>query len=259
MSDDTTPRAASRHLPAILLAVCLVGGLLLLTAWWLSSSSQVLTGSFNRRSDEQAWLEGQRAMQAGDYTAAVEAFARAVANSPNPSTQMRFDLGLAAEKAGDFVRAASEQAIAVDMAERTYRQNPKGGLFVDPFFGLADAYRLLGQPEAEYAVWKRLLALDPKQYPAHYRMAVILASQGRNAEAQEQMRRCLSLIPEKDKGTYIDAKYVAFMGDLQLVAGETREALKTYQRALAISPNDKTLRYKLDSCRKKLALESNDR
>jgi tetratricopeptide (TPR) repeat protein len=174
----------------------------------------LLRGSVNE--EEQ----GIRALDAGDYQAAVEHFRRGLALAPD-NASLRHKLGTALSLTGD-TRGAFEQfsetlrrspgfaqahySLGVLLAsERRYqeaaghfttavREEPN---YVDARLRLGEMLQRMGQPDAALVQYESVIGIDPRVADARLGSAMALAQMQRFDEARQRLRQGQSLYPNR--------------------------------------------------------------
>lgn len=97
-------------------------------------------------------------------------------------------------------------------------------------FLLASELEAEGQAGEALAHYRRAVALDPKLAVAHSGLGVLMGKLGRLPEAEAHLRLSVELSP-------MDAKLRNNLGTCQLYRGNAREAVKQFEKALAIKPD----------------------
>lgn len=126
--------------------------------------------------------EGERQLQAGDYTAAESAFRRAAAAAPD-SAVAHSKLGVALAHQGRLDEAIAEFSKAVAL-QPTY---------APAYSNLGNAYRESGMLAEALAAYERALALDPDYWVAHQNLGVLYKQMGRVSEAVEHFKTATRL------------------------------------------------------------------
>ena len=165
---------------------------------------------------------GVRALDSGDFRAAVESFRRAVALAPkNPS--LHHKLGTALSLAGDPVGAveAFQEAVrlspdfsqahyslgvlaaargrhgeAVERLSTAVRYQPD---YIEARLQLADALRQVGQMERSLGQYRDVLAIDPRVSDARFGYAMTLVALRRYPEARDSLRESVRLHPDQPR------------------------------------------------------------
>ena len=96
-------------------------------------------------------------------------------------------------------------------------------------FGLVSVCRAAAFQD-EMTLWKDAVATQPNDPTALYNMCVLLAKEGRTAEAIEDYRKALAIKPD-----YAEARFN--LGNALLKLGKTQAALDEYQRAVELQPD----------------------
>ncbi|HET7083338.1 MAG TPA: tetratricopeptide repeat protein [Rhizomicrobium sp.] len=97
-------------------------------------------------------------------------------------------------------------------------------------YAQALALQRQGQLAQAETLYRRVVAAEPSAFPPRHMLGVVLAQQGKLAEAQTEMDAALKLNP-RDAGAW--ANY----GNVLNLLGRHGDAVASYDRALAISPD----------------------
>ncbi len=122
---------------------------------------------------------------AGEFVEAAEAL-RAVLQAQGPSAEVSFMLAELLYRAGDLTAARERYYSAIELDADHLRARTSLGCV------LAE----LDEGELALAALEGVLRQEPDYADAHWHMAGVLASLGRDAEARRHLRRFLALAPE---------------------------------------------------------------
>ena len=116
-----------------------------------------------------------------------------------------------------------------------------GQAYADAYHLLGLAYSLLDRPEDALAAFDAALARNPRYLEAQLNRAVLLATLGRESEAQEGFRRARELERRDETGfpTQVGNRLAnahASLGNEYRQAGAHVEAVGQYRRALSLRP-----------------------
>ena len=187
-------------------------------------------------------VRGQRALEAGDWPAAIALLQRAVELAPDdPALRHRYgtalalggdlaaartefetlarrwpgyekgqySLGLMKADAGDITGALTAFRRAVDAAPT----------FLEARLQLAHLLRRSGSPSSALPEYARILSVDPRVVDARFGRAMSLVSLGRYAEACEQLEEGRRLHPEQIGFTLALARVLAAAPDVRVRDG----------------------------------------
>jgi predicted O-linked N-acetylglucosamine transferase (SPINDLY family) len=102
-----------------------------------------------------------------------------------------------------------------------------------PLFSQAMALHQRGQLAEAESLYRRLLAAEPEAFAPRHMLGVLMAQQGRFAEAQEMIAGALKVSP-RDAGALVN------YGNVLNLLKRHDEAVASYDRALAIKPDAET-------------------
>ncbi len=123
-----------------------------------------------------------------------------------------------------------------DLAVALRRQELKVSHFNrDARLALAEEFRLRGQLDACVAQYQELLRVRPTYTPDLLNQAQILRAAGQPAKAEALCRRALDICPDDDAAA-------ALLGHCLHEQGKTADALKVWQRALELRPQNAKLK-----------------
>jgi Flp pilus assembly protein TadD len=138
----------------------------------------------------------------------------------NPSAPDAYNqLGVTLAEKGDYAGAMDQFRLAV--------KNDPGNC--DAWMDLGHALALQGKFADAETQYLQALKIKPTAPQIHKLYADLLKRQGRNAEALYHLR--MAVIFEPDVTTYMD------LGSLEYATGDSRQAVKHFQRALALGPD----------------------
>lgn len=126
--------------------------------------------------------EGHRRFQAGSFTGAVEAYARAVRHDPE-SVEALDGLGRALFRKKDSEKAEAAFATALDLAPESTGVR----------FRLAAVISSQGRRGEAMEQWRRILDQEPDHGPSHGRLAATLALLGEKEEARQHLQEARRL------------------------------------------------------------------
>lgn len=219
---------------------------------------------FKNRADpspfEKLMKAGQILMDAGSFAKAAEEYDRALEISPN-SARARHALGEAYLKGGDLARAEKTLAEAV-------RINPQ---FLKAYESLGELYTALGDQDKALAFLEKAGRISPYNPERQVKLGKLYMEKGDKDKADQSFQLALKNAAH-DPGlhTEIGEVYLAAGDDSKAAAafsssidiienvhvynrlgialrkkGEFEEALKVYQRALKLEPENEGLLYNL--------------
>lgn len=205
---------------------------------------------------DDIYHRGVDAQLAGRTAAAVEAYDEVVRREPeHPGAPAR--LGELARLRGDTQAALSHDLQALRAAERP-----------EMLLAVADDYRRLGRPDDAIATYQRLLARDRNHLTALRGLRDAAVERGRWSEALLSQERLVQVVPDEDRaaeaaqlagihyelGRSLSAEgggaraihhfkealrarpdfvpAALLLGDAHAKSGDSREALRTWERAL---------------------------
>ncbi len=122
---------------------------------------------------------------AGEYVEAAEAL-RAVLQAQGPSADVNFMLAELLYRAGDLTAARERYYAAIELdTDHLRARTSLGCVLVE-----------LGEGELAVAALEGVLRQEPDYADAHWHMAGVLVSLGRDADARRHLRRFLTLAPD---------------------------------------------------------------
>jgi tetratricopeptide (TPR) repeat protein len=164
----------------------------------------------------------------GDPAAAVSALERALERSPKDLKLLRalaFLQGSA--RTDDAARAATfERILVLDATDG------------EALMALAVLHQKHDRLDEAAARYRALIALEPKNFAAHFNLALILARQKKTAAAREELEAARALSPG-------NAELLERLGDLYSGDGQHGQAVDLYRGALAKAPDRDVLYAKL--------------
>ncbi len=104
-------------------------------------------------------------------------------------------------------------------------------------FDLGNFHAAVGEPLQAARAFREALSIDPAFLPASLNLAMLLHRLGRNAEAEDALRRALLAHPDSGDARYAFALLLAEDG------GRLREALPHFERAAALLPERARIHY----------------
>jgi tetratricopeptide (TPR) repeat protein len=120
-------------------------------------------------------------MKAGDYEEAIARFKEALRLAPATAA--------AYKNWGDALVLQKKAAEAAAEYRQAIRLNPD---YVDAYNNLAAALVAQGRSEEAQAAFEKALVIQPDAI-GHYNLALVLAKQGKTAEAVEHLRQAITL------------------------------------------------------------------
>ncbi len=217
-------------------------------------AAELLTGSLPAF---KAYVDGWRALEAGEWQGASRGFATAVEIDPTYANA-NLMLYVASLFLNDAPRGAQALEAAIQhsykMPERLqftlraayYRfvkQDPAktlatAGTHAELFPDDVSAHQMLlvlysqaGEWEKAIAAAQRVLDLDPDDYDMLRLIGQLYTQQGAYDQAREYYERYANKLPE-------DPRAFADLGDLSQTVGELERALEYYDRALVLDPSN---------------------
>ncbi|HEX5066049.1 MAG TPA: tetratricopeptide repeat protein [Myxococcota bacterium] len=162
-----------------------------------------------------------------DWTRALAEYRAALARDAD-RPESRVGAGLLALQLGDLAAAQREYEAA---------------LRIEPYYrpasvNLADLHRMAGHDDEGVKVLAEALQRDPEGAELHHAMGLALVRAGRHQEALAHFERAAKSAPEQARFAYVYA--VALHG-----TGNAKQAMDVIQAALALHPNDASLRQAL--------------
>jgi tetratricopeptide (TPR) repeat protein len=198
-------------------------------------------------------LMGQLSLHAKQYAAAVEWIARAIRRDPKP--EYISSLGMALQQQGRHEEALK----AFDKAVQIKPDQP------ELWANLGDALAEMKRPAEAMLAYQHVLELDPRNWGAAYRCGVIFYESGGFEEALPWFNRCAELRPDDIQALHMRATTLRGLkrfeecladnmqlhkldpaqplhcnniGDALLWLGRREEALKWFNKALELQPDD---------------------
>jgi tetratricopeptide (TPR) repeat protein len=145
---------------------------------------------------------------------------------------------------------------AITHFERAVAINPT---YQAAVYNLGLAYQMKGRYDDSRATLERALALNPQDGRAEYRLAVTLALQQKYPDALPHYQAAVRLAPEvpEIRESYSNAlnNYGSALGG----GGEYREALKMFEQALTLKPDNESARQNLTYTRQAMAAAGSSR
>lgn len=139
----------------------------------------------------------------------------------------------AAKSPTEVALAAAQQAIdrqdyatAVTILENFLLEHPGQ---VEALFNLAYCYSLQGRTADAMEMYRQTLEVDPKLFPAHLNLGLLLLNDGQPAAAAEEFQKAVALDPNH----YRAHLYAAVALER---SGQADQALEHYRRAAALDP-----------------------
>ncbi len=169
------------------------------------------------------WLLGEKR-----FDEAVRLYRRALELRPGYS-QGQFNLGNALLQAG-------RPREAIDWFRRSIPGLPP--TVYEPWYGLAQALRLIGQGEAALAALDEALRRRPDDPDLHFELAETLHALGRTGEAIAEAQRAVHRRPS-------DPRFRSVLGTWLVVSGRTAEAMPHLEHAKQLQPNEPANRVNL--------------
>jgi tetratricopeptide (TPR) repeat protein len=222
-----------------------VAAAVLLVLWSISPGSAI--GQTSEEQIERSFHAGQRALQEGNFTRAVEEFKKVLALDPT-LLEAEVNLGLA-------YQSLFEYDVAVRHLTKALRERPN---LVGPTVIVGMDYLKLGSPEKAIPFLEQALKLDPLNRDAREALASAYLGQENFRCAAEQFQQIAAHEADKSEAwfklghEYLDlAARLAyrgahlyhesawghrFLGDLLFQRGRWDDARKEYEKALAIEP-----------------------
>jgi tetratricopeptide (TPR) repeat protein len=145
---------------------------------------------------------GSTLMMKGDYSAAREAFSKAIRSHPELA------LGYVA-LAQAYLRDRMEDAAASELARA--RTVVPSDYMIEYYYGLA--LRRMGQQQEAAAALERAISLDPSAPEAHYELGKIELAMERVEPAREEFERVISLDPQHANAHYQLSRIYMRLGD----------------------------------------------
>jgi tetratricopeptide (TPR) repeat protein len=141
---------------------------------------------------------------------------------------------------GILERQAGEYATARDHLLEAVKQQPED---YSSRYNLGAALAHLDDPAGAKLQLEKAVALDPSQAEAHFQLASVLRQLGDALGAQEQVRIYQQLSKASAARAQADTK--SQMAAQKLEAGDAKQAASLYREAVAATPDDALLNYKL--------------
>lgn len=150
-----------------------------------------------------------------------------------------FDLlylsGVLEREAGDYATARDHLLDAIKLQPNDYSSR----------YNLGAALAHLNDAPAAKRQLEKAVALDPTQSEARFQLAAVLRTLGETAAAQEQLKAYQRLTKANADRALAGEK--AQMAAQKLEAGDTKEAVALYREAVAATPENPLLQYKLSA------------
>jgi lipopolysaccharide biosynthesis regulator YciM len=214
---------------ALVVGVFLAGACVALVITLLRDLGQSLRdfqrarGARRAQSLSEVYHRGVDAQLAGRSTAAAEAYEEVLAREPG-SADPHLRLGELAQGRGDWQAALEHRLHALRADERP-----------DTLLAVALDYQRLGRPEEALATYRRILERDRSHLTALRAIRDLTVRQGRWSEALGAQERLLHALPDAGRGPeqewlagihYELGKELSGEGKIQEALGHFREALK---------------------------------
>ena len=200
----------------------------------------------------QHFRAGQQAMVQGEFSNAVDEFKKVLALDPT-LVEAEVNLGLAYQSLDQFQLAVQHLTIAL-------RQRPN---LLAPNVLVGMDYLRLGSPQKALPYLERAVKLNPANHEAHQALASLYISEDNIQDAAQQYRELATIDPDKSEAwfklghEYLDlAARLAyrgarlyrdsawghrFLGDLLFDRSRWDDAVREYQKALNIEPQEEGL------------------
>jgi len=138
------------------------------------------------------------------------------AGSPTVRKQQYFESGQQYLQKGDY------RAAAIQFSHAT-RIDPE---YAEAHLQLAETYLKMQQPDRAYAELVSVVQLRPNDYQTRIRMAGMLITARRFADAQDQAKLLLRERPDDPAVHSMDSSLLAAQGDIQGAIGEMQKSIK---------------------------------
>ena len=155
--------------------------------------------------------------------------------------------GVLEREAGDYAAARDHLQEAVKLQPEDYSARYNLGAALAHLNDAAGA-----KPQLEKAI-----ALDPSQEEAHFQLASVLRTLGETAAAQEQLKIYQQLSRANAARSEADTK--SQMAAQKLEAGDTQQAIALYREAVAATPDNALLNYRLATALQKAGDDAGER
>lgn len=119
-----------------------------------------------------------------------------------------------------------DYGVAVMLLENFLLEQPG---HVQALFNLAYCYSLLGRTADAVDMYRQTLEVDPKLFPAHLNLGLLLLDADQPAAAAEELKAAAELEPENYRAHF-------YLAAALESAGRKEEALERYRRAAALDP-----------------------
>ena len=180
---------------------------------------------------------GLACLETGNVPEAIAAFKRAVASNPRYADAY-FRLGIALEKSGDLGSAV----VAYDRATGLLPS------LTEAWFRAGAVVHQLGHRDEAIGCFRRAAATGPRTRFGRLGAARALLIEGRDAEAERELRRILEADPA-------DAMAQDLLGNLLAEAGRFNEAYACFLNAVTLAPLMAGSYYDLARCRPVIAAD----
>jgi tetratricopeptide (TPR) repeat protein len=171
------------------------------------------------RHDAALYNLGIARQNTGAHDLAIRCFEQLAARAPSADAWNNLGVSLQALGRLDEARAAFRKALALDAAHPLAHAN------------LACVLNALDEPQEAERHARAALARKPDHAPAHNHLASALRAQGRHEEARASLEQALRFRPD-----YAEAWFN--LGILHQDKNELDDALRCYDRAIALAPHD---------------------
>lgn len=191
-----------------------------ITLLWIAVAVFMLSGCSNTKQEMELTYrdQGIKHMNAGDYTAAVTSFTKALQQAPGRVRELELDISYykaaAQYKSGDFGGAIDTYTNLID-----YKAS------ADLYILRGSAYIGTGETEKAYVDFDQAMEMDGKNYESYIRIYESLA-QTDAEKAKGYLNEALKLEGKKDKDYLNRGEIYYYLGDYQNAEKELKEALK---------------------------------
>jgi tetratricopeptide (TPR) repeat protein len=194
-------------------------------AKYLKAATQMKPAASPEEGLSRAWLSLGRVEEASDPQTALAAYGEAAKLSPK-DLQPHLAAGALALRQNDLDVAAGEYRVAVDL-------DPTSTAALSGLVNVFIAQKKYSEAEAAL---RKLLAANPQNGAAHTQLAKVLAAEGRNEEAVQELQ----------SGSQSDDPHTALaLGAIFLKGGKNAEAEQQFRIAVQKLPRDAQAHYAL--------------
>ncbi|MDX2200943.1 MAG: tetratricopeptide repeat protein [Phycisphaerae bacterium] len=170
--------------------------------------------AIGRPAAEMSLRDGDKAMAAADFDAALKAYQKAVKLDPAfPEAYTK--LGVAYKEVGDLPEAETTLQKAVELDPKSY----------EPIFQLGEVYRLMDRAKQAIRAYLAAIEIDRQQFFAHFRLAGCYQQLEQYASAIESYRASLKIDPR-------NAYAWSNLGACYDADGDPYQAIASYKRSL---------------------------